>query len=87
MQKHTLSNKIKSIQLYIAGVDMAHHIKGQSRHQVALLPDVLDDFVTEDNPVRVIDIFVDKFQRYCVKDGGERLYFIPAPFLRRQLTR
>lgn len=41
---------------------MTHHIKGQGRHQVTLLPEVLDDFVTEDNPVRVIDVFVDELQ-------------------------
>ena len=40
------------------GVYMAQHIKGQGRHQVTLLPEALDDFVTEDNPVRVVDIFV-----------------------------
>ena len=27
---------------------MVHHIQGQGRHQVTLLPDALDDFVTED---------------------------------------
>ncbi|WP_193763729.1 hypothetical protein [Hafnia paralvei] len=48
MQQPNLFNKIKSIRLDIAGVDMSHHIKGQGRHQVTLLPDVLDDFVTED---------------------------------------
>jgi transposase len=42
-----------------ADTDMANHIQGQGRHQVTLLPDALDDFVTEDNPVRVVDIFVD----------------------------
>ena len=41
---------------------MTHHIKGQGRHQVTLLPEALDDFVTEDNPVRVVDIFVDGLQ-------------------------
>jgi transposase len=43
----------------ISDADMANHIQGQGRHQVTLLPDALDDFVTEDNPVRVVDIFVD----------------------------
>jgi transposase len=38
---------------------MAHHILGQSRTQTTLFPEVLEDFVTEDNPVRVIDIFVE----------------------------
>lgn len=61
MREPTLFNKIRIIQLNIAGAGMTHHIKGQGRHQVTLFPDVLDDFVTEDNPVRVIDIFVDDY--------------------------
>jgi len=32
---------------------MSHHIKGHSRHQSTLFPEALDDFVTEENPVRV----------------------------------
>ena len=39
---------------------MSHHIQGQSRTQTTLLPEALDDFVTEDNPVRVIDVFVNE---------------------------
>jgi hypothetical protein len=39
--------------------DMSHHIKGQSRHQSTRFPEAIDDFVTEDNPIRVIDMFVD----------------------------
>ncbi len=62
MQKSTLFNKIKIIKLNNAGAGMTHHITGQGRHQVTLLPEVLDDFVTEDNPVRVIDVFVDELQ-------------------------
>lgn len=41
---------------------MTLHIKGQGRHQVTLLPEVLDDFVTEDNPARIVDLFVDGLQ-------------------------
>jgi len=37
---------------------MAHHILGQSRTQVTLFPEALDDFVNEDNPVRVMNVFV-----------------------------
>jgi transposase len=37
---------------------MAHHVLGQSRTQTTLLPEALDDFVAEDNPVRVVDVFV-----------------------------
>jgi len=35
------------------------HIEGESRHQSSLLPDTLDDYVRDDDPVRVIDAFVD----------------------------
>ena len=37
---------------------MTGHIKEVSRHQVVLLPDRLDDYVDEENPVRFIDAFV-----------------------------
>jgi transposase len=39
---------------------MRRFIEGESRQQVTLMPDVLDDYVGEDNPVRVIDLFVDE---------------------------
>jgi transposase len=38
---------------------MSRHIKGLSRTQATLFPEVLDDFISKENPVRVIDIFVD----------------------------
>ena len=37
---------------------MARFIEGQDRTQVTLLPECLDDFIAEDNPVRVVDAFV-----------------------------
>ena len=36
---------------------MRRFIEGQSRTQSALLPACLEDYVVEDNPVRVIDVF------------------------------
>lgn len=39
---------------------MSHYIQGQGRTQATLFPESLDDFVTLDNPVRVIDAFVDE---------------------------
>jgi len=39
---------------------MTRYIQGEDRSQVELLPECLDDFVAEDNPVRVIDVFVDE---------------------------
>ena len=35
------------------------HIEGASRDQRLLFPDVLDDYIAEDNPVRFIEAFVD----------------------------
>jgi len=37
---------------------MARFVEGEDRSQVALLPECLDDFIAEDNPVRVIDAFI-----------------------------
>ena len=34
-------------------------IEGADREQATLFPDQLDDYVNKDNPVRVIDAFVD----------------------------
>ena len=39
---------------------MPRFIEGQDRHQVTLLPESLDDFITEDNAVRVVDAFVNE---------------------------
>jgi len=36
------------------------YIKGTSREQITLMPDCLDDYIPTDNPVRVIDAFVDQ---------------------------
>jgi transposase len=38
---------------------MKRFIEGQDRSQSTLLPESLDDYVAEDNPVRVIEVFVD----------------------------
>ncbi|TMH07693.1 MAG: IS1182 family transposase [Betaproteobacteria bacterium] len=39
---------------------MKRFIEGEDRSQVTLLPECLDDYIGEDNPVRVIDAFVDE---------------------------
>lgn len=39
---------------------MKRFIEGESRTQVTLLPECLDDYVAEENPVRVVDVFVDE---------------------------
>ena len=37
---------------------MSRFVEGQDRQQVTLLPECLDDFIAEDNPVRVVDAYV-----------------------------
>jgi transposase len=39
---------------------MTRYIQGSDRSQVTLLPECLDDYIDEDNPVRVVDVFVDE---------------------------
>jgi transposase len=39
---------------------MTRFVAGEDRAQGVLLPEFLDDYVAEDNPVRVIDVFVDE---------------------------
>lgn len=67
---------------------MSHHIKGQSRTQTTLFPEALDDFVIEDNAVRVIDAFVDSlnleslgFEKVKTKATGRPCYH-PATMLK-----
>jgi transposase len=38
---------------------MRRFVQGEDRTQATLLPELLDDYVAENNPVRVIDVFVD----------------------------
>jgi len=38
---------------------MKRFIEGVERSQSTLFPERLEDFVAEDNPVRVVDVFVD----------------------------
>ena len=39
---------------------MGRFVEGEDRRQSLLLPQSLDDYVTEDNPVRVIEVFIDE---------------------------
>src|SRR5271163_4376898 len=39
---------------------MKRFVEGEDRTQATLLPERLDDYVAQDNPVRVIDVFVDE---------------------------
>jgi len=57
------------------------YITGENRYQKTFLPDCIEDYVGEDNPVRVIDAFVDQldmdelgFKRSRPKDTGRPPY-------------
>ena len=41
---------------------MKRFIQDQDRTQSTLLPELLDEYISEDNPVRVIDVFVDQLE-------------------------
>ena len=39
---------------------MSGFIEGEDRNQATLFPERIDDYITEDSAVRVIDVFVDE---------------------------
>ena len=48
---------------------MKRFIEGEDRSQVTLLPECLDDYIGQDNPVRVVDAFVEELD---LRDFGLR---------------
>lgn len=64
------------------------HKQGESRQQSTLFPESLDEYVSEDNPVRVIDAFIDSldmsdlgFTLATTKDTGRKPYH-PADLMK-----
>src|SRR5471030_3165326 len=41
---------------------MGRFVEGANRNQATLLPECLEDFIAEDNPVRIVDAFVDELE-------------------------
>ena len=41
---------------------MGRFVEGEDRRHSFLLPELLDDYVTEDNPVRVVEAFIDELE-------------------------
>lgn len=67
---------------------MKRFVEGEDRNQSTLFPERLDDYIAQDNPVRVIDAFVDEldlvrlgFERAIPKDTGRPGYH-PAILLK-----
>lgn len=70
---------------------MTRFISGENRTQSTLFPEALDDYIHEDNPVRVVDVFVDTinfqehgFTRSEPKETGRPAY-APATMLKLYL--
>ena len=60
---------------------MTRYIAGDNRQQTTLFPQSLDEYIAEDNPVRVVDVFVDElnlsklgFNRTTPADTGRPSY-------------
>jgi transposase len=70
---------------------MMNHIKGNDRDQLTLFPDALDDYISQDSPVRFIDAFVDSldlirlaFRHATLQETGRPPYH-PADLLKLYL--
>ena len=49
---------------------MGRFIEGEDRSQATLLPECLDDYIAEDNPVRAVDAFVEELDLQELGFGG-----------------
>ena len=56
---------------------MKRIVEGVGRGQSTLIPASLDDYVSEDNPVRVVDVFVDSLNL-------DKLGFVGRPTTRER---
>ncbi len=57
------------------------YIEGQDSHQISLFPECIEDYIDENNPMRVIDAFVESlnltetgFVRATPKENGRPSY-------------
>ena len=67
------------------------HIRGLSRNQLTLFPEALDDYISQENPVRFIDAYVDSldlhrlgFRHATLHETGRPPYH-PADLLKLYL--
>ena len=80
------------LSLGVRGTGMKRFVEGQDRSQLILLPDCLDDYVGEDNPVLIVDAFIDEldlavlgFAGHCHGNGSvQRGSEVRPRFMRRQ---
>jgi transposase len=46
---------------------MKRFVEAADRGQSTLFPECLDDWIGEDNPIRVIDVFVEELNLWCAR--------------------
>ena len=63
---------------------MKRFIEGEDRQQVTLLPECLDDYIGEDNPVRVVEAFVEELDLYSLGFEGVEPAATGAPHITRR---
>ena len=51
---------------------MRRFVECEDRRQGVFLPEYLDDYVSENNPVRAIDVFVDELDLLSLGFAGRR---------------
>src|SRR5215471_4845767 len=61
---------------------MKRFVEGEDRRQGALLPHCLDDYVTENNPVRIVDAFIDELDLAVVPEATGRPSYHPVTLLK-----
>jgi hypothetical protein len=63
-----------------AGDRMKRFVEGTDRGQSMLFPECLEDWIGEDNPARVIDIFVEELDLAGLgfSGGGNRAAFVSS---------
>src|ERR687897_936007 len=49
---------------------MKRFVEGEDRRQATLLPDCLEEYVTEDNPVRIVEAFIDELDLAALGFAG-----------------
>lgn len=60
---------------------MKRFFEGENRSQATLLPEYLDDYIAEDNPVRAVDAFVDELDLKALGFGGANPAVTGAPLV------
>src|SRR5260221_7529598 len=58
------------IMLTSGNAGMGRFVEGQDRRQATLLPEHLDDYIGEDNPVRVVEAFIDELDLRALGFAG-----------------